>query len=206
MNVDWFRRTKKSIIEKSSFSQTHDHFRWFTMRQVKIKCNHRFQKKDFRFVKIRFVVSFTKIRFVVSWFFSRKFSFRWFENALCKFFIQFTKIRFVVSWFFFKKISHFDDFILFIRVSRRAIYSKQKVWRMSINFAKFKTKKRCVVNNELSSLQLIKRFRVENVRSSRIDNDFVFFYSLIVATNVKFTLFVTMKIKYNVKNRVWLEK
>ena len=27
-----------------------------------------------------------------------------------------------------KKISHFDDFISFIRVFRRAIYSKQKIW------------------------------------------------------------------------------
>ena len=30
-----------------SFSQTHDHFRWFTMRQMKVKYIHRFQRKNF---------------------------------------------------------------------------------------------------------------------------------------------------------------
>ena len=46
-------------------------------------------------------------------------SIRWFENALCKFFIQFTKTScFVII---FKKTSHFDDFLLNIRVFLRTI-------------------------------------------------------------------------------------
>ena len=38
----------KKINNWLSFSQIHDHFRWFTMRIMKVKCNHCFQKKKFK--------------------------------------------------------------------------------------------------------------------------------------------------------------
>ena len=86
LNVE---NSKKKIDNWLSFSQIHDHFRWFTMRQMKIKCNHRFQKKNFRFVDLKMLyvnfIQFTKIRSVDSWLFARKFSFHWLENVLCKF-------------------------------------------------------------------------------------------------------------------------
>ena len=39
--------TNKKIDYWLSFSQIHDYFRWFTMRIMKMKCNHRFQRKNF---------------------------------------------------------------------------------------------------------------------------------------------------------------
>ena len=78
--------------------------------------------------------------------------------------------------------------------------------RMSINLAKFRTRNRVLETMNHRHCWLIERFRAKDVRSSRIDNDFVSFYSLIVTiTSVNFTSLVTMKIKYNVKKRVWLE-
>ena len=146
LDVDWSRRTKRSTIDCHSrrltmrqvkmrfnhrlqredffLSQIHDHSRWLTMRIVKMKFNHRLQRENFRFVKIRSVASFTKIRSVASWLFSRELSFRWSEDALCKFFIQFTKIRSVASWSLSKRTSHFGDLILLTRVFRRAICFK----------------------------------------------------------------------------------
>ena len=113
LNVDWFRRTRKSIIDchfrkftiifvdsrcvkwkwnsiivfkerTFSLTQIHDHFRWFTMRIMKMKCIHRLQRQNF-VVSWRFVLLFHSWRRHVSWFFSREFSFRWSEDALCKF-------------------------------------------------------------------------------------------------------------------------
>ena len=39
LNIDWFRRTRKSTIDC--------YFRKLTIRQMKMKCNHRFQRKNF---------------------------------------------------------------------------------------------------------------------------------------------------------------
>ena len=93
----------------------------------------------------------------------------------------------------------FGGLILLTRVSRRAIYSRQGVWRVSVSLAELRARDRCAVGSESSSLQLIGRFRAGGVRSSRIDNGLVSFYSLVVATSVKFTSLVTMEIKYNVR-------
>ena len=141
--IDWLISKKINWLivifaNSRSFSLIHD-------ASSESKMQSSFSKKKFSFrwfedALCKFFIQFTKIRFVVSWFFSKKFSFRWFENALCKFFNQFTKIRFVVSWFLSKKISHFDDFILFIRVFRRAICFDKRFNRMSISLAKFKTR------------------------------------------------------------------
>ena len=51
--IDWLSKQKNQlliviIVDSRSFSQTHDHFCWFTMRIMKMKCNHRFQRKNFR--------------------------------------------------------------------------------------------------------------------------------------------------------------
>ena len=77
LNVDWFRRTKKSIIDL-----------------------YRKLEKENR----QLIVVVTDS--LIDWFSKQKKliidSFRWFENVLCKFFIQFTKIRFVISWLFQK--------------------------------------------------------------------------------------------------------
>ena len=46
--IDWLTFRTKKINNWLSFSQTHDHFRWPTMRIVKVRCNHRLQRENFR--------------------------------------------------------------------------------------------------------------------------------------------------------------
>ena len=71
LNIDWSRRTKRSTVDCRcnklidwlifrtkkinfwlSFSQTHDHFRWLTIRIVKYI--HRFQRENFTFWRFSF--------------------------------------------------------------------------------------------------------------------------------------------------------
>ena len=111
-----FRKLTIIIVDSRLFSQTHD-------ASNENKMQSSFSKKEFSFrwhenVLCKFFIQFTKIRFVVSWFFSRKFSFRWFENVLCKFHSIHENVMF--RDFFLKEF--FDDFILLIRVFRRAIH------------------------------------------------------------------------------------
>ena len=214
LNVDWFRRTKKltidchyrwftiifanlryvkwkwnSIIvfEKKTFllTQIHDHFRWFTMRIMKVKYNHRFQKENFK-----------------RWRFS--FDLRIFTNDL-----KISNRRFSLNIRVFLRTYLTILFYLFAYFDEQFVSTK-RLNECQLISQNSKRKICCAKNNESSSLRLIKKFRAENkivtnwivlkTKSSQIDNDFVFFYSLIVTiTNVKFTSFVTMKIKYNVK-------
>ena len=128
--IDWLTfRTKRSTLDC--------HFRRLTIiladsRCVKWKWDAIIVFKEKTFVSWRFVLLFHSRRFVLLFrdFFRKNFRFVKFEDALCKFFIQLTKIRSVVSWSLSKRTSHFDDLILLIRVSRRAIHylSKQNVW------------------------------------------------------------------------------
>ena len=149
--------TNKKIDNWLSLSLIHDHFRKLTIRQMKIKCNHRFQKENFfinvnsrsfslihdahnesemhsSFAKIKFRrfvdlkmfyvnFSFNSRRFVLLF---RDFSQKNFRFVKIRFVASFTKIRFVVSSSLNKKISIWR-FYLTIRVLRRAIY-KSKIW------------------------------------------------------------------------------
>ena len=201
LNVDWFRRTKKSTIDcrcsklidwlifKTKKSTIDCHSRKLTIRQVKIECNHRFQKENlfihadsrsFSLIYVvswRFVLLFHSRRFVL-WLrdFSQK-NFRFVDlKMLYVNFIQLTKIRFVVSWFFFKKT--FWRFYLITRVFRRAIFAEFD--RMSISLAELKTRNRVEGVKMISSSSLLieklrwrrhrrkLKFRVEEF-SSRID-------------------------------------
>ena len=93
----------KKINDWLSLSLTHDHSRRLTMRQVKVRFNHRSQRENLfiladsrsfsltHVVSWRFVLLFHSWRRHASWFLSRELSFRWHEDALCKFFIQLTK-------------------------------------------------------------------------------------------------------------------
>ena len=122
----------KKINDWLSLSLIHDHSRRLTMRQVKIECDHRLQRRNLfiladsrsfsltHVVSWRFVLLLHSWRRHASWSLSREFSFRWPEDALCKFFIQLTKVRSVASWSLSKRTSHFDDLILLTRVPRRA--------------------------------------------------------------------------------------
>ena len=197
LNVKWtaFIVLKKKIY---SFSQIHDHSRWFTIRIMKVKCNHRFQRKNFK----------------LTIFFWLAYFYKWFDD----FFLICVSLQMIRRFFLIIRVSLRTYLtILFCLLAyfdeQFTIYRNKTFDRMSISLAKLKTKNRYIENVKMissSSLQLIKRFRAKNkivtswivlkTKSSQIDNDFVFFYSLIVTiTNVKFTSLVTMKIKYNVK-------
>ena len=142
LNIDWFRRTRKSIIECRKlekkidnwfvdkififhhdwlidfqnkkinnwllFSQTHDHFRWFTMRQMKIKCNHRFQRENFSW---KFVLLFHSRKFVLLFRDSSRKDFRFVDLKMFYVNFSFNLRRFVLLFrdLFLKKL--FDDFI-----------------------------------------------------------------------------------------------
>ena len=148
--IDWLiRRTKKStidwmsidfdeqenrlliviIVDSRSFLQIHDHFRWFTMRIVKIKCNHRFQRKNFKLT----------IFFWFAYFYEWFDDFLWirvFLRMIWRFFFEHSRIftndeNFVFIRFFYEQMTIFfnfayfyeiDDFISFIRVFRRVIH------------------------------------------------------------------------------------
>ena len=219
LNVDWFRRTKKSIIDKSSFSQIYDHFRWFTMRIMKIKCNYRFQKKNFKstiFFWFAYFYEWFDDFFLICVFLQMIWRFSFEHSRIFtsdKNFVS-TRSFYEQSIFFnFAYLYEIDDFISFARVFRRAIYSKQRIWRMSINFAKLKARNLLCKRQWIIVIANWWKFRVENEIVTKLIekfvlkmcnryelNDFVFFIRWSFAiTNVKFTLFVTMKIKYNVK-------
>ena len=125
--------TNKKVDYWLSLSLTHDHSRRLTIRQVKIECNHRFQKENLfihadsrsfsliHVVSWRFVLLFHSRKFVL-WLrdFSQK-NFRFVDlKMLYVNFIQFTKIRSVTSWSLSKRI--FWRFYLTTRVFRRATH------------------------------------------------------------------------------------
>ena len=115
-----------------------------------------------RFVKIRFVVSLTKIRSVTSWSFSRKFSFRWFENALCKFHSTHEDVmlrdlslkEFHILAILFYLLAYLDE--------QLTCFDRAFDW-MSLSFAKFRARNRCAEDVKMissSSLQLIENCAV----------------------------------------------
>ena len=200
--IDWLiRRTKKSTIDwmsidldeqknrlliviiadSRSFSQTHDYSRWLTMRIVKMKCNHRFQKKNFK----------------LTIFFWLAYFYEWFDDFL----LTRVSLRNWRFYFVYSRISTSNSLVeakRFVECQLISQNSKREIC--------------CAKDNESSSLRLMRKFRAENEIVTKLIeefvlkmcnrhelNDFVSFYSLIVATSVKFTSFVTMKIKYNVK-------
>ena len=187
LNVKWtaFIALKEKIY---SLTQIHDHSRWFTMRIVKVKCIHRFQKENF-----------------IRWRFS--FDLRISTNDSTIFF-NYSRIS----------TSIFDDFILFIRVSRRAICFDKAFERMSISLAKLKARnllcKRqwiivIAIDRKISCWRW-NRHELNCAEDEIVTNWSILFlstrWSLKLVASVKFTSLVTMKIKYNVKNRVWLEE
>ena len=177
---------------------------------MKVRCNHRSQRRDFRFVKIRSVASLTKIRSVASWFLSRELSFR--EDSSCYFTHEdvmlhdlsqenFTLWR---SYFTYSRISTSNSLVEAERLIECQLVSQNSEREIC-----------CARDSESSSLRLIERFRAEDeivtswialkTTSSQIDRSCFFLLVDRFVTSVKFTSFVTMKIKYNVKERVWLE-
>ena len=148
--IDWLtRRTKKStidwmstdldeqkdrlltviIVDSRSFSQTHDHSRWFTMRIVKMRCNHRFQRENFR------LAIFFWLAYFYEWFDDFLLT-RVFLRVIWRFSFEHSRIstsdeNFVSTRSFYEQMAIFfnlayfyeiDDFISFTRVSRRVIH------------------------------------------------------------------------------------
>ena len=111
---------------------------------------------------------------------------------------------------FIRKIFRFNDFILFIRYFDEQFIWNKKFEKMSINFAKFKTKKFVVQKTINYRHCWLKKDFVLKMKSSRIwlcwrrnrhklkKSRFFLFVDQLIA-NVKFISFVTMKIKYNVR-------
>ena len=91
--------------------------------------------------------------------------------------------------------------------------------RMSISLAELRTRNRAVLEawrwsrhrhcnwkRNCAEDVVVANWRISCWRWDRHElNRRVSFYSLTMLASVKFTSFVTMKIKYNVRNRVWLE-
>ena len=111
LNVKW---TTFIVFKEKFFSltQIHNHFRWFTMRIMKVKYIHRFQRKNFK------LTIFFWLAYFYEW---------WNFFLIIRFLYEQLTIFFNYSRIF---TNIFDDCILFIRVSRRAIHylSKQNVW------------------------------------------------------------------------------
>ena len=170
----------------------------FNSRRFVLLFRDSFQE-NFRFVKILFVASFTEIRSVTSWLFQRI----WIERQV-KYIHRFQRKNFILIWRFSfnSRISTSNwRFYLIIRVFRRAIFAKFD--RITVNLAEFKTRNRVleIVNHRHCWLKKI----ALKTSSSQIDRFCFFLLVDRLVTSVKFTSFVTMKIKYNVKSRVWLE-
>ena len=159
-----------------------------------------FFQKNFRFVKILFVASFTKIRFVTSWSFQKI----WVERQM-KYIHRFQRENFTLIWRFFFNSRIFTSnwrFYLIIRVFRRAIWFKaERLIECQLVSQNSKREICCARNNESSSLRIDREISCWRcaIVTKFVEDDRVSFYSLIVSTSVKFTSFVTMKIKYNVK-------
>ena len=178
--------------------------------------------KCFNFYVIRTQFTNTTIRDLST----KEFSFD--DNVVCCFIHEYDD-----SWFFSKRICRLswkilNNFVVFkertsliwrsyfiYSLFRRTIYSKQKFEKMSINFAKFKTRNRVLKTMNYRHCWLNWRFRVKDeivtnlivskTKSSQIEQISCLFirWSFV---NVKFTSFVTMKIKYNVRRRVRINK
>ena len=134
----------KKINDWLSLSLTHDHSRRLTMRQVKVRFNHRSQRKNFfinadsrSFSLIHDAHSesemhsssaktelrrFVKIRFVVSLMKTSCFMILLERTFVSwRFFLLLHSRRRHASWSLSKRTSHFDDFILNTRVLLRAM-------------------------------------------------------------------------------------
>ena len=190
LNVDWFRRTKRSIIDWMSKirkkKSTIDSFRWFENALCK------------------FFIQFTKIRLVTSWLFRKT----WIENQV-KYIHRFQRKNFtfwrfsfdsriftsdstIFFWFaYFYKWS--DDFLLIcvflqmiwrffltIRVFLRAIIAEFD--RITINFVNFVREICCAENVKMissSSRRIDKKISCWKKNRHEL-NDRVSFYSLIL--------------------------
>ena len=124
LNVKW--NTFIVFKEKtSSLTQIHDHFRWFTIRQIKMKCNHRFQRKNF-FIHAD----------------SRSFSL---THVVDDFFLTRVFLRVI------------DDFVLLIRVFRRAICFAKSFAECQLVSQNSEREICCAKDNESSSLRIDKK-------------------------------------------------
>ena len=94
--IDWLIFKIHKINNWLLFSQIHDHFRWFTMRIMKIKCNHRFQKKNSNW---RFFLIHVFLRMIRRFF-------------LIRVFLQTIKTLFLFV-FFYEQITIFFNFAYF---------------------------------------------------------------------------------------------
>ena len=129
--VKWKWNTFIALKEKTFlFSQIHDHFRWLTIRIVKVKYIHRLQRQNFIF---------------------------WRFSLISRIFTSDLTILFCLFAYFDEQSVSTKSLIecqLFSRNSKREIcYAR---------------------DSESSSLRLIKRFRAENVKSSRIESSCLF--------------------------------
>ena len=142
----------KKINNWLSFSQIHDHFRWFTMRIVKVKCNHRFQKKNFKlaiffwlayfyewfndfFLNTRVFLRTMKILFLLA-----SFTSKWRFFLISRIFTRLTILFRLFAYFDeqFTRDKKFDECQLISQNSKREIC--------------------CAKSSESSSLRLIKDF------------------------------------------------
>ena len=168
----------KKINDWLSLSLTHDHFRKLTMRQMKMKFNHRFQRKDFfinansrSFSLTHVVDDFLLIRVFLRMI--RRFFFE--HSRIFTSDEDFVSIRFfyeqLAIFFNYSRISTsiFGDFILLTRVFRRAIcFEAERFDRMSVILAKFRARNRAVQETmNHRHCELIEKFRAEDVQSSR---------------------------------------
>ena len=130
-------KTEKSTLNRMSFKQTH----WLTDFERENLQLSRFV--DLKMLYVNFIQLTKTSCFVIFqqenftfWRFCFKRS-RIFTNdwILFKFAYSCEQLTLFFNFAYFYEL--FGDFILFIRVFRRAIYSRQRIWRVSINFAKF---------------------------------------------------------------------
>ena len=153
-------------------------------------------------MKIRSVVSLTKTScFVIS---QQEISH--FDDFILntRVFYERLKILFLFAYFYEHRLSRHKNFTLWrfyltIRVFRRAIFAEFD--RITVNFANFVREICCAKDSKSSSL-LINEV-VLKTTSSQIERSC--FFLLADFASVNFTSLVSMKIKYNVRKRVWLD-
>ena len=144
---------------------------------------------------------------------------RWFTMRIVNSIHRLQRQNFNLTIFFWLAYFYerFDDFILSIRVFRRAICFDRKFDRMSISLANSVREICCVRDNESSSLRIEKNFVLKMYNRHELNcvedeivtnwqrSCFFLFVDRLIAS-VKFTSLVTIKIKYYVKNRVWINR
>ena len=195
--IDWLSKQKKSIFDC--------HSRKLTMRIVKMKCNHRFQRKNFK------LTIFFWFAYFYEWFDDFFLNTRVFLRAMKTLFLlalSTSNWRFSLISRIFTSVWRF--YFAYSRISTsNSLVEAERLIECQLISQNSKREICCAKNNESSSLRLIEKFRAENeivtswialkTSSSQIDRFCFFLLADRLIASVKFISFVTMKIKYNVK-------